>query len=98
MRNSIAPAISAASTLPSTSVVWRRHLLRSYAIDALLPNLKITVENVFLGVDTAIPCGLIINELVCNSLKHAFPQEQKGEIQIDLRARTRQPLHPDRSR
>ena len=49
-------------------------------------NLKITVENVFLGIDTAIPCGLIIHELVSNSLKHAFPLGQGGEIGIDLQS------------
>jgi two-component sensor histidine kinase len=37
-------------------------------------------------VDTAIHCGLIINELVSNSLKHAFPGDQSGEIRISLRS------------
>jgi two-component sensor histidine kinase len=43
------------------------------------------VENVFLGVDTAIPCGLIINELLTNALKHAFPEDRGGDVWIDLR-------------
>jgi len=44
----------------------------------------IKVENVSLGIDSAIPCGLIINELVTNSLKHAFPDGRKGEIKVFL--------------
>jgi PAS domain S-box-containing protein len=41
-------------------------------------------ENIFLDMDTAIPLGLIINELVSNSLKYAFPGREKGEILIKL--------------
>jgi two-component sensor histidine kinase len=47
--------------------------------------LKVDVAGGPLGIDTAIPCGLIINELVSNALKHAFPEGQKGAIGIDLR-------------
>jgi PAS domain S-box-containing protein len=47
---------------------------------------RIRVEDVSLGVDTAIPCGLIINELVSNVLKHAFPDGRRGEVQISLAA------------
>ncbi len=47
--------------------------------------LKLDVENIFLNLDLAIPCGLIINELVSNSLKYAFPRKKKGEIRIVLR-------------
>ena len=46
--------------------------------------LKIDSENVYLAIDNAIPCGLIINELVSNSLKHAFPDGKEGEIKIAL--------------
>jgi two-component sensor histidine kinase len=41
-------------------------------------------EEVFLNVNTAIPCGLIVNELISNSLKHAFPEGRAGEVELDL--------------
>ncbi|HEX9161224.1 MAG TPA: PAS domain S-box protein [Thermoanaerobaculia bacterium] len=44
----------------------------------------IAPEPVFLSVDTAVPCGLILNELVTNSLKHAFPAERSGEIRVSV--------------
>ena len=46
--------------------------------------LKIESENVYLAIDNAIPCGLIIHELVSNSLKHAFSGSKEGEIKIAL--------------
>lgn len=42
------------------------------------------LENVFLDIQTSIPCGLILNELVTNSLMHAFPKGRKGEILVEL--------------
>jgi len=59
-------------------------LFRSYGANGKIA-LKTDIEGVSLGVDTAIPCGLIINELVSNSLKHAFPEDREGEIKIALR-------------
>jgi two-component sensor histidine kinase len=44
----------------------------------------IDVVNVFFDIDTAVPLGLIINELVSNSLKYAFPNQEKGVISISL--------------
>ena len=41
-------------------------------------------ENIFFDMDIAVPLGIIVNELVSNSLKHAFPGRNKGEIQIKL--------------
>ncbi len=47
--------------------------------------LEIDVKDVMFGIDTAIPCGLIVNELVSNSLKHAFPEGKGGKIEITIR-------------
>jgi PAS domain S-box-containing protein len=60
------------------------HLFRSYAIDPQTISLEMSVEDSMLGIDTAIPCGLIVNELVTNSVIHAFP-EGKGTIGIAFR-------------
>ena len=60
------------------------NLYRSYGVSQETIGLRMHVKNVFLGIDMAIPCGLIINELVSNSLKHAFPEGKRGEIFIDL--------------
>ncbi|MBI5102047.1 MAG: PAS domain S-box protein [Nitrospirae bacterium] len=61
-----------------------RSLLSVYESNARNVSLTIEADNVFLNIDTAIPCGLIINELLSNSLKHAFPGGRKGEINIFL--------------
>ncbi len=37
-----------------------------------------------MDINRAIPCGLLLNELITNALKYAFPEETKGEIKIDL--------------
>ena len=60
-------------------------LYNSYGVDFETIKLNINAPDVLLGVDTAIPCGLIINELVSNCLKHAFPAGKEGELHIDLR-------------
>ena len=60
------------------------NLLSSYEIDSNNIILTTEVENVVLDVDAAIPCGLIINELISNSLKYAFPHGTGGEIYINI--------------
>ncbi|BAY25180.1 two-component sensor histidine kinase [Calothrix sp. NIES-2100] len=60
------------------------HLFDSYNIRSDSVQLNIQVENVSLDIETAIPCGLIINELVSNALKYAFPDNRPGKIQLHL--------------
>jgi PAS domain S-box-containing protein len=62
------------------------NLFRSYRANSSAITLKIHTGDVLLGIDTAVPCGLIINELISNSLKHAFPAGKEGEIRINLRS------------
>jgi len=67
-------------------------LFRSHGASTEAIQLKIQAEDVLLGVDSAIPCALIINELVSNSLQHAFPDGSQGEIRIVLRSEQDQSL------
>lgn len=59
-------------------------LFHSYIVRKGDIRMELDIEEIFLGMDTAVPLGIIINELVSNSLKHAFPQGRKGEIRIKL--------------
>jgi two-component sensor histidine kinase len=55
----------------------------SYSLNGKV-ELKTQLERVLLVLDQAIPCGLILNELISNALKHAFPQDRPGSITIQL--------------
>lgn len=55
------------------------HLLGSYCLNPSAVTLEVIADDVVLDVNTAVPCGLIINELVSNSLKHAFPSHSTVE-------------------
>ena len=61
------------------------YLFGAYSVGGGDIKLKLDVDNVFLGMDTAVPVGIIINELVSNSLKHAFSEGESGEICICLK-------------
>jgi PAS domain S-box-containing protein len=62
-------------------------LFATYGVDPNAISLSLEVEDLPLGVDAAISCGLIVNELVSNALKHAFPPgHAQGEVWIALRA------------
>ena len=61
------------------------HLFSLYGARTAPINYKVEVKDVFLDINTAIPCGLIINELVTNSLKHAFPDDRRGEMLVKMR-------------
>ena len=59
-------------------------LYRSYAIDLSRVQLDTDLEKVTLGIDQAIPCGLLLNEFISNSLKHAFAPNENGVLRIEL--------------
>jgi len=60
------------------------HLFSVYSPVSKNINLKLQVGEIYFDINTAIPCGLIINELVANSIKHAFPRGESGEICIKI--------------
>jgi PAS domain S-box-containing protein len=60
------------------------HLLRTYRVRPEGAVFHTDIEDIRLGIDTAIPCGLIITELVTNALKHAFTEGFRGEVWISL--------------
>ena len=59
-------------------------LMRSYSIAPGKIELKIDADDLYIGIDKAVPCGLITNELISNALKYAFPDDMKGCIIIKL--------------
>lgn len=62
------------------------HLYEFYQNNQQMIQFEIMIEPLELGIDTAIPCGLIINELITNALKYAFPQQQRGTIGVTFQA------------
>lgn len=61
-----------------------QQLFRSYPLEKERVQHRIAIENVFLGVDQAVPCALLVNELVANALKHAFPGERTGTVEVSM--------------
>jgi PAS domain S-box-containing protein len=59
-------------------------LFQSSAINPSNISLDVFGRDTFLSIDTAVPCGLIVNELLSNALKHAFPNDRHGQIRVDL--------------
>ena len=60
-------------------------LMESYSISDEDLQLELELENVNLEMSLTIPCGLIINELITNSLKYAYPHNEKGTIKIAMK-------------
>ncbi len=59
-------------------------LMYFYELEESNINMILDIDDVSLNIETAIPCGLLINEMVANSLKYAFPNQKNGEIKIEL--------------
>ena len=63
-----------------------KDLFNTYIDDPHRLKLNLDLQNINLDINTSIPLGLIVNELISNSMKHAFPDRQEGEINIGLKA------------
>ena len=59
-------------------------LIQSYSIHPEEISLDFHVAEIHLPIDAAIPCGLIVNELISNALKHAFPDRRRGKICVEF--------------
>jgi two-component sensor histidine kinase/sensor domain CHASE-containing protein len=62
------------------------HLRHSYAGNSEAVTMEIDMEEITLDMDVLVPCGLIINELLSNALKYAFPEDRTGTINVTMRA------------
>jgi PAS domain S-box-containing protein len=58
------------------------YIFRMYSSEAAGISLEVDVQAIALGIDRAIPCGIIINELLTNALKHAFPRGSAGSVLV----------------
>ncbi len=58
----------------------------TFGINREVVSLQMQIDEISLDIDTAIPCGLIVNELVSNALKHAFAGRESGTITVHMRA------------
>ena len=61
------------------------NLYLTFNVSPDMVKLNLEVDKISLDIDTAVPCGLIINELVSNALKHAFKGRDSGELRISFR-------------
>ena len=60
------------------------NIMNTYTVNKNI-ELKLNTEAIYLDLDNAIPCGLIVNELITNAFKYAFPGDKKGEIIVELK-------------
>lgn len=66
------------------AVALGEQMLQTYAVQAAQVRLTTDVQPVRLDIARAVPCGLILNEMMSNALKHAFPGGRAGHIHISL--------------
>jgi len=69
------------------------NLYQSFGCSNTSIQFNLNIDPIYLNIETAIPCGLIINELVSNSLKYAFTQSSGGEININFHEITSQQFY-----
>lgn len=62
-----------------------KNIFSSHGSPSISVRLKSVMDPVIMGADLAVPCGLILNELISNALKHAFPKNTDGEVKVTLR-------------
>jgi two-component sensor histidine kinase len=67
-------------------------LARTYAVDSARMTLETELEDVWVGLDTATPCGLLLHELLTNCFQHAFPEGETGRVRVVLRTTAEQTL------
>jgi len=63
-----------------------RDLLDSYIVEASHIHVSFDIPTLSLSMETAVPCGLIVNELLTNAIKHAFSDGRQGEIKVEMKA------------
>ncbi|MEZ4643946.1 MAG: ATP-binding protein [Chloroflexota bacterium] len=47
-------------------------------------SLNLHVDHIYLGINYAVPCGLLLNELISNALKHGFPERRQGYVSVNM--------------
>lgn len=62
-----------------------KNLVHSYSLNSKNIKLILTLDDLYLNLDLSIPCGLIINEIISNSLKYAFPNNREGIIFVTIK-------------
>jgi len=67
-----------------------RQIVDSYSTDKQPIELETRIQDIYLDMDTLVPLGLIINEMVSNTLKHAFEENESGKLSISLEQMTDQ--------
>jgi two-component sensor histidine kinase len=59
-------------------------LVQTYGTDAGRVTVTASAPDIHLDIDTAVPCGLMVNELVSNALKHGFPDGRRGKVEVAM--------------
>lgn len=60
-------------------------LMKSYGVPPDKVEMNLELEDISMLIDTAIPCGLVVSEIIANALKYAFPEGRTGRIQVALK-------------